>query len=346
MDPLDIDWERLDRYVAGEGSAGELDTLRRWVESDPRLQAIVETMRTAQRLPGAEPVRSETAASWQSIVYRLRQPAVRAPERPMLQLLQTSPQRRWMRLSAPLGAIAAAFLLVFNLNRLARESARRARDLAATSVEYVALRGQRVVVHLPDGTEATLAPETTLRLPPQYGQGTRAVHLSGRAYFVVTHDSLRPFSVETDRMVARDLGTRFAVRAYPNDPTLDVVVAEGKVTIGRANTQDAMLLEAGDRGRLTRSGELVRTRGVPLDQFIGWTSGGLVFHNARLRNVIVELERWYDVEIAIDGLSVGGEQVNASFHDEPATAAIGLVAAAAGLKVERTGSRFILRRNR
>ena len=65
------DWERLDRYVAGEGTPEQLEALRRWVEADPELQAIAEALRTAQRLPGSIPPRWELRTAWQSIAHRL-----------------------------------------------------------------------------------------------------------------------------------------------------------------------------------------------------------------------------------------------------------------------------------
>jgi hypothetical protein len=41
-----IDWERLDRFVRGAGSWEERASLTAWVESNPHIRQLAETMRT------------------------------------------------------------------------------------------------------------------------------------------------------------------------------------------------------------------------------------------------------------------------------------------------------------
>src|SRR2546430_16315894 len=77
MDRNSIDWERLDRYVMGRGTAEELAALEAWVSSDPELRAIPAAMRTAGRPPGVEPRPWDVRGAWQ----RLRRRIGRAPFR-------------------------------------------------------------------------------------------------------------------------------------------------------------------------------------------------------------------------------------------------------------------------
>jgi transmembrane sensor len=368
MTPRDIDWERLDRYVARNGTPEELEDLQQWVDSDPELQVIVEVMRTAQRLPEASPVWNATA-SWSSVAERLGlpedpatalppvPPATQRPRRQVqtsrsLRLVPASGARRW-RWMHTLAAAAVACVAVLGIDRWVDSEVTRRDELARREAEvareFVAERGQRVVIHLSDQTQVTLAPESRLRLSPAYGRAGREVWLEGQAYFVVTHDSTQPFSVRTSQMVAHDLGTRFVVRAYPDNPTPDVIVAEGLVALARpagpdSAARDSLMLHAGDLGRVTRDGTLALRRGVAVDHYLAWTAGELRFRGTRLRDAVVELGRWYGVEIQLADRSLGDEQITAAFRDEPASAAIALVASAAGLQVERRGTQFTLRR--
>ncbi len=358
MSPRDIDWDRLDRYVTGDGTPEERAALRRWVEADPELEVLAEVMRTAHRRAGEMPEGWDLSGSWTAVTHRLGFDAAveaDAPRPPVLRLASgTSGPRRWpWRAAAGLVAAAAIAGAVLVADRwVERELARRPQagtHTAEPGREYIALRGQRLVIHLPDRTQITLAPETRVRLAPDYGQERRVVELSGQAYFVVTHDAARPFSVRTERLIARDLGTRFAVRAYPGDTALHVVVAEGLVALGRAAglgraSADSVLLRAGDLGRVARDGTLARTSGVPVGRELAWTAGELAFRRTRLRDAVVELGRWYDVDIRLAEPSIGDEQVTAAFRDESAPAALGLVAAALGLAVELRGGEFVLRR--
>ncbi len=114
--------------------------------------------------------------------------------------------------------------------------------------------------------------------------------LQGQAYFVVTHDAAHPFVVRTDRLIVRDLGTRFVVRAYPGDSAQNVVVAEGLVSLGGSPAssggharRDSLVLEAGDVGRLTAAGDLARIRGVSVEQYLlgRLASCGFTIHRSK-----------------------------------------------------------------
>ncbi len=219
----------------------------------------------------------------------------------------------------------------------------------AVGREHVTLRGQRLVVYLPDRTQVILAPESRIRLASDYGQDARIVDLQGQAHFVVTHDPKRPFTVRGDWFVAQDLGTRFVVRAYPGDSIRTVVVAEGLVKLARPRTSardagDGVLLQAGDLGRVTSNGGVQRTRGVRVSQYLAWTNGELRFYRLPIRDAVIELGRWYGVDIDLADALLGDEEVTASFKDETAPAAIDAIAQAAGFAVEQRGASFVLYR--
>jgi transmembrane sensor len=329
MEPNGIDWQRLDRYVAGEGTPQERAALEAWVRSSSKLQAIVDVMRTSQRVPGQPATQWHARESWEAIAQRagLQKPQ---PPRSVLTFATINRPSRWRYWITAAAVSAATVIGVFGMQRWMATTSQPGAGTAMSGREYVAPRGQRITVHLPDRTEITLAPETRVRLAAGYGKDVREVELDGHAYFVVTHDAKRPFSVRTNRIVVRDLGTRFSVRAYTEEMAPEVV---------------AVLLEQGDVGRLTADGDLMRTRGMAIDRMLAWTNGELVLRRTPLRHAIVELSRWYDVDIQLADGSVANEKVTASFRDEPARVAIDLVAAAAGLSVRQTGSRYTLQRS-
>jgi hypothetical protein len=69
---------------------------------------------------------------------------------------------------------------------------------------------------------------STLRYPAGFTDGPRQVW---EAYFDVVYEQDRPFIVRAGDLVAKDLGTQFTVRAYPEDAGARVVVREGRVAI-------------------------------------------------------------------------------------------------------------------
>jgi transmembrane sensor len=72
-------------------------------------------------------------------------------------------------------------------------------------------------------------------------------------------------------------------------------------------------LSRGQRGTLDAAGAVAVVDSVDVDAARGWMSGQLVFAERPLRDVVVELERWYDVDIAVDNAKLLAVPVTATF---------------------------------
>jgi transmembrane sensor len=326
--PHDLPWADLARWFAGELSSEEAARLEAWVGAEPERAALVAALRKAWSVAGApaegwDPARAlsrirEAAAEEARVIGRLGSAKVEPP----------NAVRRWAALALAAAAGVGVVLGVTTIAPLLRAP--------ATLTEYRAARGQRLTLRLGDGTQVTLAPGTVLRRPSDYGRRERRLELEGEAYFIVTHDSTRPFTVATARLIARDVGTRFNVRAYADDSATAVVVAEGQVAVRLSQTSaDAsnLVLGAGDVGDV-RNGTLARTRGVSVDQVLAWTEGRLVFRDTPLAEVVTRLARWYDVDVRLGGRGLAGLRVTGSFRDEPVGVVLDAVARSLDLRLD------------
>ncbi len=219
--------------------------------------------------------------------------------------------------------------------------------------------GHRTVVRLRDGTQITLAPKSRLRYTADYGKAQRDVYLDGEAYFQVTLDTRHPFRVHTARSITEDLGTAFVVRAYVEQPTTEVIVAEGRVALWRADTsrtsaalearsdaRPGLVLAARDLGRLDADGGVTLRRGIDVARQLAWTSGVLAFDGAPLRDVVLTLRRWYNVDVHLESAdsALGARRLTATFTNESIDRVVERIALTLGLRVERAeGSVFVLR---
>ena len=147
------------------------------------------------------------------------------------------------------------------------------------------------------------------------------MYLEGQGYFEVKHDQIHPFLVYAGTAIARDVGTEFAVRSYPEDRAVQVVVRTGGVAMSGVG-----LLDAGDVGRLGIDGTSSLTRGVAVDSLLTWLDGRLVFHDAPLATVLAELRRWHDVDVHLADPSLG----SLPFTGYPVTTLIAIVAGLVG----------------
>lgn len=139
--------------------------------------------------------------------------------------------------------LAASWLLFFVLGTAVAWwiSAKPKEKVAAATnntIEISAPLGARSIVRMPDSTQIWLNAGTTITYNEDYGRKTRTLYLNGEAYFKVAKDSIHPFIVNTQGIVVRALGTRFNVKAYPEEKTISATLEEGKIDVSVLNTAD------------------------------------------------------------------------------------------------------------
>jgi len=318
----------LDRYLAGEASAAEAEAVRRWLAADPEHGLLLEDLRLIKRVAAQRAPESSVDAAWAKAVKALAAP---------------QPPRVFRRLLvAALAAAAAVIALIGGTGVLRR---------TPQWTEYAAAAAHRAVIRLRDGTQVTLAPKTRLRYAADHGRAHRDVYLEGEAYFQVADDARHPFRVHTAGSVTEDLGTAFVVRAYGDRSATEVVVTEGRVALWRtattAGSQPALVLGARDLGRLDQSGVATLRRGVNVGQYLAWTRGVLAFDGTPLSDVVLTLERWYNVEIRLADSALAVRRLTATFTNEPIDLVLKRIALTLGLRVERSdGSVLLLRKGR
>jgi hypothetical protein len=110
----------------------------------------------------------------------------------------------------------------------------------------VAPLGARSTAILPDGTNVWLNAGSYIEYNPDFGKDTRTVKLTGEAFFTIAKDKSRPFLVKTDKVVIKALGTRFNVKAYPEERTITTTLEEGAIEVetpvkGSNSTQKIVL---------------------------------------------------------------------------------------------------------
>src|SRR5438552_18832769 len=329
---MHLDEERLylllDRYLAGEASASDAQAVRDWLAEHPDHPLFLDGLRLIRRVATERTPESSVDAAWANA-----QRALEVPRRP---------RRSRRLLSVALAAAAVVVALIGGRGVLRRTPQWR---------EYATTAAQRMVVRLQDGTQVTLAPKSRVRYAADYGRARRELYLDGEAYFQVTPDSQRPLRVHTAASVTEDLGTAFVVRAYADQVATEVVVAEGRVALWRADTTaasshaPALVLEARDLGTLDPSGVTAVRRGVDVGRYLAWTRGVLAFGGAPLGDVVVTLGRWYNVEIRLADSGLAARRLTATFQNESIDLVLQRIALTVGLRVERADGSVILLRN-
>jgi transmembrane sensor len=135
--------------------------------------------------------------------------------------------------------------------------------------------------------------------------------------------------------VVEDIGTRFDVRAYADDRTVRVAVAEGQVAVGGAAdatpSRERPLLSAGDLG-VVAGRNVAITHDADIGEEMAWSRGDLVFRNTPLREAMADVGRWYGLDVRLADPAQGqGHQLTARFSNAPAAEVLRSIAAVAGM---------------
>jgi len=164
----------------------------------------------------------------------------------------------------------------------------------------------------------------------------RSATLDGEAFFTVVHNAASPFVVHAGRTTATDIGTRFDVRAYPEDSSVRVAVEDGRVAL----SGNHIALAQGEVATIPRAGAPVIDRGV--ENISAWTTGRLELHDTPAREAVRALARWYDVDLRLGDSSLAAVPLTASFRDEPVDEVLHIVAVTLGARVRWSGRTVIL----
>lgn len=221
-------------------------------------------------------------------------------------------KRRFGRFSAAaLATVAAAVIALLGVPGLR----------TSPETDYATEIAQTRLLTLPDGSQVTLAPRS--RLGVKFTQGERRVVLTGgEAFFEVTHNAARPFLVEVGSSVIRVVGTKFDVNRGAG--SVRVSVLEGVVQVSTPNNAAAVpaqYLRAGERAEIVIRASVVATAAVPVAAVAAlpaqapgaWREGRLVFENARLADLVADVNRYYEPGATLDDAAAGEVRVTAAF---------------------------------
>ena len=87
------------------------------------------------------------------------------------------------------------------------------------------------VITLSDGSSVLLQPNSKLSYPKIFTGNERKVYLSGEGFFEISKNPQKPFLVYANEIITKVVGTSFRVRAYQDQPNVEVVVRTGKVRV-------------------------------------------------------------------------------------------------------------------
>lgn len=260
----------------------------------------------------AEWFSSEEGGLWLSVnsskIFRLVEEGVLkvdedVPSDTMLDYIHAEIARRVRKLRrlTAVWRVAAVFIPVAAIVSLWLEVDSRLGGSVFSEPEMVAESsemGERKVVIFQDGTKVYLNAGATVTYPKWWRLDKRHVKLVGEAYFEVAENSRRPFTVDIFDTKVKVHGTKFNIKAYPEDNDINVTLLEGSVSFEADGQEHGMMpSQLLTYDRTDRSVNMIRLD-RPDDNML-WTKNIIRFRNSSLSEVLETLGRWYDVQFVI-----------------------------------------------
>lgn len=138
-------------------------------------------------------------------------------------------QRRYRPVSQwPWKKIAAVLVFTIGLGWFIRQYTEPQKE------DVIVQNGEQKHVVLPDGSQVWLNSGSQLSYDKDFlKKNIREVLLSGEAFFDIQHDPKHAFIIHTRYIDIKDIGTRFNVKAYPEDDQVETTLLKGEVEVYR-----------------------------------------------------------------------------------------------------------------
>lgn len=238
-------------------------------------------------------------------------------------LAKTNKQDKTRQFVHEITRIAAIFaipLLIYSTWSIWKQFSENNQIREIAKQQFTSPTGMRSYVILPDGTKVWLNAESSLRYDVPFIQKNRKIYLKGEAFFNVTENKKSPFIINAANTFIEVTGTRFNVKAYPEEDIVSVALLEGSVKFQAENNKkesSEINMKTGDFYTVKKGTRNLQKVLVNIDKQIAWHNNILVLDETPLEEVAILLERWYGVKVIIKNEELKKYKFSTTFENEP-----------------------------
>jgi ferric-dicitrate binding protein FerR (iron transport regulator) len=167
---------------------------------------------------------------------------------------------------------------------------------------YLTLESKDKVIKqvLSDGSIIWLNKNSLLEYPEEFEKDGRQVFLKGEAYFIISHDPKKRFTVETESVKTEVLGTEFNLKSMASDNEIELILVKGKVKFTDEKTKDAEILIQNEALTLDKTNRKILKSKVESDNFLSWKTNQIDLDGLNLEQVSKDLTNYFKREIVAD----------------------------------------------
>lgn len=328
-------WHLVARKLSGEATMDELRELEQVLLNDPELAYQVDLYTSFYDTPNAVNRSLEDQSnSWLSTKSKLANEFPEAFAGENQARVHRMGMKKWLLAASVLAVISIASFLIFNGT---------AKKRGPTDASYVnemkTMPGTRTKMVLPDGTQVWLNSDSYITYNKDFGETKREITLKGEAYFDVFHNPDVPMVVHARSVNIWVKGTAFNVRNYPESESIETSLIRGSVELTtNEDPSRKILLKPNEKitidakpvpvvAKETEQVQVIKPSYYHIDALkestisktipeISWVENKLVFDNETFSDVIVKMEKWYNVKFRIENDQLRAKKFSGAFEKE------------------------------
>lgn len=337
-------WNLIARKLSGDASLEELQELELLLTENPNENYSMEILTDLWQSKTAKD-HSIAENKYRELVLRMQQAGVDDGLFETDASISTNHKRK--KSSRLIGWVAGLAILALSgiaaILLLQHDAAPPvAKQTKPATQEVKTQNGHKTNLVLPDGTKVWLNAGSTLTYDKQFNASVREVSLSGEAFFDVVKNTGKPFIIHAGDMQIRVLGTAFNVRCYPDEKNAETSLVRGSLEVSLSGNERKYLLKPNQKLTVAQSKDLKKTKKtdtnnkqdnprfnsgivlsslsvLPQDNSIvetSWVNNKLVFRSETFEEVARKMERWYGVNITINGEKLKEKIFTGIFENE------------------------------
>lgn len=205
--------------------------------------------------------------------------------------------------------------------------------VAANSIE----KGKEVL--LSDGSKVWLNNGASLSFPEKFAENSRTVELKGEAFFEVSRNPKKPFTVITKNSKTTVLGTSFNINS--DEDSTEVIVTTGKVKVSDLENTSNQIITSGYSAKVKKEG--VEKYELANLNYMAWKTGKFIFKETPIPQVVENLNKYYKKQIIIaDGVDVNC-LLTADFNKTDLHEVLEIIKLTCDFSVEENKDKFIIK---
>ncbi len=324
QDPRNNFPELIYKYLSGNASDAEVQTLEAWVLADSKNKEEFVAFKKAWMLGGMK--QSESTVNVDKLWEQTAGQVFKEAKNVKLEPKQN--RRIWLRIAAAIAFLLVASIWIFQ-------------NFGDSSSMLVQAIDQVEEFDLPDGSKITLNQSSSLSFNAEGEDGKRKVDLKGDAFFDVKRDEIHPFVIQTEGVEIEVLGTSFYVDGRADEETVEVIVQSGLVAVRNGSMET--ILKPNEKAVFQKQSKQLTKVQNEDPNYRSIQTNKLTFENTKLDKVVFALNRHFYKNISFENPALKECEINAVFENQSLDAILKIIEETIrGVKVRRLGDSIVL----